>query len=156
MISAVLLGMCINGVIQHEGYSHTMYKDRNGWSIGYGYSLTQNPLGLDKKTIANMKRYGVSEASSRQLVTQLCLKSENALEAKFEWFKGMSNPHKYVMLDMTYNLGIGGIEKFDRAIYHLKNHHNTAASRELLQSKWAKQVHGRAIELASIVKSNKV
>lgn len=153
MISAALLAMCVNGVTLHEGFKHTMYKDRNGWSIGHGYSLTHNPLKLDKKELSNFKRKGISEASSIKLVTELCGNAQNALEAKFEWYNHIPTQHKYVMLDMTYNLGIGGIKKFDKTLFYIRRHKSSLASKEMLNSKWSRQVKGRSVELAEIVRS---
>jgi GH24 family phage-related lysozyme (muramidase) len=152
MISATLLALCVNGVTLHEGFRHNVYKDRNGWSIGHGYSLTQNPLHLDKKIISKFKREGISEVRSKKLVATLCGNAQLALESKFEWYNRIPTQHKYVMLDMTYNLGIGGLEKFDKTLFYIRRHKSVLASKEMLDSKWSHQVRGRSIQLAEIVK----
>ena len=149
---STLLALCVSGVMLHEGYSRNMYKDRNGWSIGNGYSLTQNPLHLDKATLSNFKRNGISKLRSRQLVSQLCTQTKNVLEAKYEWFNEMDSQRQYVVLNMAYNLGVGGLEDFNKTLYHIKHRQYTLASNEMLRSKWARQVKGRAIELSNIVR----
>jgi lysozyme len=153
MISAALLTLCVNGVTLHEGFKSNVYKDRNGWSIGHGYSLTQNPLKLDKKELSNFKRKGISEARSKKLVATLCSNAQLALESKFGWYNHIPTQHKYVMLDMTYNLGIGGLEKFDKTLFYIRRHKSVLASKEMLNSKWSRQVKGRSVELAEIVRS---
>jgi hypothetical protein len=146
--------MCVNSVVSHEGFKSHVYKDRHGWSIGHGYSLTQNPLHLDKKTISNFKRNGISEARSRQLVAKICHQHKDVLDAKYEWFNGLSNARAMVLLDMSYNLG--GIDEFDKTIHYLGLGRTTMASVEMRNSRWARQVNRRSKELSEIMKTGKV
>ena len=148
--------MCVNSAITHEGFSHKVYKDKSGYSIGYGYSLTHNPLHLNKKQLSEFRRNGISETSARQLVTKVCAKVKDGLQAKYEWFNTLSNPRAMVLLDMGYNLGLGGLGDFNKTMVHIKMGRTTMASAEMLRSRWAKQVHGRSRELSEIMKTGKV
>jgi hypothetical protein len=56
------------------------------------------------------------------------------------------------MLDMSYNMGIGGMSSFKQAVKYIRNNKYQLASNELLHSRWARQVHGRATELANVLK----
>lgn len=157
MIASVLLSMCVNSAIAHEGFSAKVHRDsHHTLAVGYGYNLTYNQLKLDKKTVSNFKRNGISEHSARQLVTKVCLQVKDGLEAKYEWFNTLSNPRAMVLLDMGYNLGLGGLDEFDKTMVHLKMGRTTMASAEMLRSKWAKQTKSRAIELAQVMKTGKV
>lgn len=151
MITSALLALCVSSVTSHEGFRHKQYKDTNGWSIGNGYSLTQNPLHLDKKTIVNFKRKGISEATSRKLVSNVCSQNKQLLEAKYEWFNKLSDARAMVLLDMSYNMG--SIDEFDKTLRYLNVGKTTLASQEMLRSRWARQVRHRAVELSQIMKS---
>lgn len=154
MITAALLSMCMNSVVEHEGFRHNAYKDNHGYSIGHGYSLTHNPLHLSKKELSNFKRNGISEERSRQLVARVCVQHNQALESKYKWFNKLSNERAMVLLDMSYNLG--GIDEFDKTLRYLELGKTTMASAEMLRSKWARQVHSRSIELSQVMKTGKV
>jgi len=152
MISAMVLASCVSGVMSHEGFRHKMYKDRNGWSIGNGYSLTSNPLDLPKSTIARYKRQGISEFEARRLVVKMCNKTATELSDNFDWFKVIPAKSQYVLLDMGYNLGVNGLLGFDKTLRYIKNNQTTMASKEMLNSKWSRQVKSRAVELAKTLK----
>jgi lysozyme len=153
MISAAI-ALCVSSVISHEGFRHKQYRDTNGWSIGNGYSLTQNPLHLDKKTIANFKRYGISELRSHQVVAKVCSQNKQLLESKYEWFNNLSDARMMVLLDMSYNLG--SVDEFDKTLKYIRSGRTTMASVEMLNSRWARQVRGRAKELSQIMKTGLV
>lgn len=153
MITATLLSMCLNGAMAHEGFSARAHRDSHGTlAIGYGYNLTYNQLNLDRKTISNFKRNGISKARARQLATQVCLQVKNGLEAKFEWFKDMNTARASVMMDMGYNLGVGGLDNFNKTLRYLSKGRYAMASNEMLNSRWSRQVKGRAKELAQIMR----
>ena len=52
---------------------------------------------------------------------------------------------------MAYNLGFNGLLKFKRMIQALKNRNFLLASNEMMDSKWAKQVGKRAMNLQVIM-----
>jgi lysozyme len=154
--SAILLSMCVNSAIAHEGFSHKAHRDSHGTlAIGYGYNLTYNQLHLDKKEISKFKRNGISELRARQLATNVCLSVKEGLEAKFGWFNGLSNQRASVMMDMGYNLGLGGLTDFDKTLNYVAQGRTTLASKEMLHSRWARQVKGRAVRLAEVMKTGK-
>lgn len=156
MITSALLAMCVSSAISHEGFSNKVYKDAHGYSVGYGYSITHNPLQLTKKELSNLKHNGIAEPVARQLVTKVCLQVKDGLEAKYAWFNTLSNPRAMVLLDMGYNLGLGGLSDFNKTMVHLKMGRTTMASVEMLNSKWARQTHGRAKHLSQIMKTGEI
>ena len=54
---------------------------------------------------------------------------------------------------MCYQLGLGGFSKFKKTISYLEKENYLEASKEMLDSKWAKQTPNRAKKLSEIVKS---
>ncbi len=49
-----------------------------------------------------------------------------------------------VIIDMIFNLGIGGVKRFTKMLAHLKNKNWIQAAYELMESQYAKQVPERA------------
>ena len=59
---------------------------------------------------------------------------------------------KDVVMEMCYQLGVGGFSKFKKTIAFLQNKQFIDASQEMLDSLWAKQTPNRAKELSNRVK----
>ena len=54
---------------------------------------------------------------------------------------------------MAFNLGIYGLLTFKKFLKYLKNEEYVKASKEMLDSKWAKQVGSRARELSEQIRT---
>jgi lysozyme len=142
MISEALLSLCIQGVAIHEGFSSTPYRDVNrDWVIGYGYNMTKNPLHLPKMM-------QISKSRATTLVRKMCVATDKELSKAVSFYNFLPTGKKYVLLDMSYNLGTQGLLKFDKTLHHVEKHHYALASKEMLNSKWARQVKGRSKDLA--------
>ena len=63
---------------------------------------------------------------------------------------------KDVVMEMCYQLGVGGVSKFKKTIAYLQNKQWEEASVEMLDSLWAKQTPNRAKELSKKVKEVEV
>ena len=70
------------------------------------------------------------------------------LEDKLPVFNRLSQNRKEVLIEMAYQMGITGLLKFKNMIQALIGRNYDRASREMLDSKWARQTPGRANELA--------
>ena len=60
---------------------------------------------------------------------------------------------KDAMIDISFNLGATRLRGFRRALAAMEAASYKEASTEFLDSKWAKQVGGRALELADMIAS---
>ncbi len=60
-----------------------------------------------------------------------------------------------VLVEMVFNLGINRFKTFRKMIKAVKQGDYVLASREMLDSRWAKQVGQRAITLSNIMKKGK-
>ena len=56
-----------------------------------------------------------------------------------------------VLANMAFNLGVDGLLGFRRMILAVDRGHYDQAAREMLNSKWARQVFNRAIRLAEMM-----
>lgn len=156
MITSVTLAMCIHGATLHEGFSQKVYVDVDKTlAAGYGYNLTHNPLNLPKKEISDIKKHGISKQDALKLTERLCDVTEKRLN-ELTWFPAQPDYVKYVIIDMAYNMGVNGAIGFDKSIKLIKNNKMQLASKEILNSRWARQTHGRAKELAEVLKTGKV
>lgn len=125
----------------HEGFRKYPYEDSEGiLTIGYGWNLEANGLPKD-----------MCEELLEQKIHDI-----NVQLKEVEWYNKLSPIRKRVIIDMAYNLGIGGLLEFKKMIQAIKEDDYQTASLEMLDSKWARQVHGRADRLARMMKTNEV
>ena len=54
---------------------------------------------------------------------------------------------------MSYQMGVSGVARFKKTIQYLADSQYEKASKEMLDSRWARQTPNRAIELSNIVKA---
>ena len=123
----------------HEGYKPKVYKCTAGVdTIGIGFAIKDLELSED-----------VCELILKEKLQAL----EERFEDRFDWFKTSPIEVRNVMLNMAYQLGFRGFCKFKKTLSYLENAEWESASKEMLDSKWAKQTPNRANELSEIIKS---
>jgi lysozyme len=128
----------IESIKKHEGYVGVVYKDSLGIdTIGYGFAIKDLELDED---ICN------------EILVRKIKNLESMIKVKFSWFKYMPPEIKDVVMEMCYQLGVGGFSKFKKTIAYLQNKQFHDASQEMLDSLWAKQTPNRAKELSNRVK----
>jgi len=125
-------------VVTHEDYRKYPYVDSVGRiSIGIGYNLSDR--GISDKWINS--QYEADVAFFYQ-----------ELSDTFPWFGSLNDARKIALIDMCFM----GFKKFCEFKLMLRafciRDYKTAAF-ELLHSEWAKEVKGRAIDLAKIIET---
>ena len=131
----------IDSIKQHEGYRSKVYDDSLGIpTIGYGFAIKDLELDEDICDI-------ILERKIKELATRVNL--------TFSWYRYMPQEIKDVVMNMCYQLGVGGFSKFKKTIAYLQNKQFHDASQEMLDSLWAKQTPNRAKELSDRVKEVK-
>jgi lysozyme len=124
--------MLLNQLKQQEGLNLKMYKDTvNVWTIGYGTNLEQ---GIDIETAEWLLKHELE-------------KKLNELE-NIDWFKNLDEVRQAVIANMSFNIGTGGVLKFQNMIACIIKKDWNGAAANMLNSLWASQVKGRANELA--------
>ena len=128
----------IESIKKHEGYVGVVYKDSLGIdTIGYGFAIKDLELDADICDI-------ILERKLKAL--------QDMIKIKFKWYGYMPQEIKDVVMEMCYQLGVGGFSKFKKTIAYLQNQQFHDASVEMLDSLWAKQTPNRAKELSNRVK----
>lgn len=127
-------------LIKHEGLRLQPYLDTVGkWTIGVGRNLSDN--GISESEALLMLRNDIATAE-RELMSQ-------------SWFNALDAVRKDVMINMCFNIGLTRLLGFKNMIAALTVHDYDKAATEMLDSKWARQVGNRAIELSNIMRSGK-
>lgn len=112
----------------NEGCRLTAYADiRGNLTIGYGHLLK---FGSE-----------ISQEIANALFDFDYCKAVNDYE---ELNLNLDSERKAVIIDMIFNLGIGGVKKFKMMLGHLRNENWIQAAYELMNSEYAKQVPERA------------
>lgn len=139
---------------KHEGFRSHVYKDSLGLdTIGYGYCLSQNPLKLTDNEINIYRRDGIKESVAEYILMRCVDEFRKKLHDAIYWFDDLDTVRQDVLINMAFNLGIGGVLKFKNTLAHIHAGEYELAASEMLSSNWAKQVHGRANELALQMKN---
>ena len=128
----------IDSIKQHEGYRSKVYKDSLGIdTIGYGFAIKDLELDEDICDI-------ILDRKIKELATRV--------NRTFSWYRYMPQTIRDVVMNMCYQLGVGGFSKFRKTISFLQNKQFHDASEEMLDSLWARQTPNRAKELSNRVK----
>lgn len=126
-------------IARHEGFRGTIYEDSVGLpTIGYGRCLATNPLTKDE---------------ALYLMQSDITKCRTELVASFAWFPPLDLVRQAALIDLCFNIGVAGILGFKKMVSALSAKDYQSAAAELMNSKYAKQVGGRAKELAEMLRT---
>lgn len=118
---------------RHEGLRLKVYPDTEGvLTIGYGVNLEA----------------GITEEEARYLLLNRVLRAAEDLGSQLPWTDDLDDARRHVLLNMCYNLGINRLLGFKNTLTAVKEGRYDDAAAGMLDSKWATQVGGRAVELA--------
>jgi len=125
----------------HEGFSEKPYKCTSGaLTIGYGHNLDAN--GIPESVALQLLYHDIDRAI------------KDCLAVFGGYFYSLNTVRQNVVIDMMFNLGITRFRTFKKFIRALTVGDYEWAAREMLNSKWAKQVGKRAQELACAMRGS--
>lgn len=129
-------------LVRHEGLRLKPYRCTAGkLTIGVGRNL-------DDSGISQTEAYVLLENDIQNCEKQL-------LDEIPEIYNGLDEVSKSVLLNMCFNLGIGGLLEFNNTLAFIAAGDWERAANGMLASKWAKQVGRRAIELSELMRKGK-
>jgi len=150
----------LDKLIDHEGMVLTVYKDSLGIdTIGIGRNLKDRGISreeLDYLDIPNMEvvyEHGISEADARYLALNDIAIVENELCRVHNCVENLDSVRQLVLMDMAFNMGVPRLCKFVKMWNAIHEEKWEAASREMLDSRWARQVGRRAKILSDAMAS---
>ena len=128
----------------------TAYWDPIGhaWTIGWGYNPQAHGC-----TAADAKAMVWTQAEADQHLTDGITSAWDAILRQWPWASALSDPRQAVLVSMEYQLGLSGLEGFQRTIAHIKSGNYAAAASGMLASLWDKQTPSRAGMSAQIMHS---
>ena len=128
-------------LIKHEAERLKMYKcTADKWTIG---------------VVRNIEDNGIRPDESALMLSNDIKECEFILADRIDAWHGLSEQRRAVLINMVFNLGWPRFSKFKKMISAVEDLDFVRASAEMLDSKWARQVGNRAIELSDIMSTNK-
>jgi len=127
---------------RHEGVETHAYECSEGKvTVGVGRNIDQKGgMGLSEDEIDYLLQNDIERVIKE-------------LASEYTWFNGLDDVRKDAIIDIAFNLGATRLRGFRRALTAMEAGNYTEASTEFLDSRWAKQVGGRALELTDMIAS---
>ena len=130
---------------RHEGVKRHAYKHDGIWHIGGGRNI--HPEGPSQGM-------GLSDQEIDFMLGNDIIRSIKELSA-YPWFRDLEEgARRDGIINMHFNLGGPRFAQFKKALKHMADGNHAAASVEFLDSLWARQVGGRALEVTDMIKTN--
>ncbi len=146
--------MSLEMLKRHEGFMPRVYNCPAGkLTCGFGYNLEANPLKLKADEIKNIIDNGITEDYAENLLKMMVSEITKTLQLKIEGFEKLDTARRWVLINMAYNMGVAGLLQFKNTLELVRKGNYESAAYNMMKSKWAAQVKGRASELAVIMKN---
>ena len=124
----------VDQLIRDEGLRLDLYKDSVGkLTIGVGHNLSDKPI---------------TRAAALWILQDDIEDATKDLEVNLPWTKKLDPARFGALVNMAFNLGIGGLLKFKTTLGLIQEGKYKEASEAMLDSIWAKQVGARAERLS--------
>ena len=124
----------VDRIKKHEGFVGMPYND-----------------SLDIPTIGYGTKLPITEHEAELLLKSRMYQKKDELERAEPFIKELPKEKQDILLEMSYQLGVGGLLKFRKMWKALKKFNYKEAAKEMLDSRWAKQTPSRAEELAKLM-----
>jgi lysozyme len=126
---------------RHEGVRSTVYLCSAGYeTIGVGRNISAHGLGLSDDEVDYLLENDIARVIKE-------------LSSEYPWFNDLDDVRKDAMIDISFNLGATRLRGFKKALAAMEVADYTLAAKEFLDSKWSRDVKGRAHELASMIET---
>lgn len=127
-----------------------VYDDATGKPIKPGSVVKGNPtIGIGTNIGPGA---GITETEAEYLLwNRLVLAGADA--ATLPGWHDLSDPRRLVLVDMVFNMGAKKLREFRLMLAALEAGDYDSAANQMLDSAWARQVKGRAIQLARIMRT---
>lgn len=136
----MLEGKLVEMLKRHEGYRDKPYLCSQGFTtIGYGRNL--DAVGITREEAQQMLEHDIYTA-----VVEL---------DKYQWFMLLDKVRQDALTDFMFNVGAATFAQFKLMIAALQKGDYQEASKQLLDSRYAKQVGDRAQEIAYMIRTGK-
>ena len=129
----------IDNIKESEGFRSQVYQCTAGYdTIGFGFKVSDLELDVDM---------------AEEILVRKLEKLIRRVKNRFSWVNEAPYEIQDVVYEMCYQMGVSGFSKFKKTIQYLADKNYDKASKEMLDSRWARQTPNRAIRLSNIVKA---
>ena len=150
-------------IIADEGCVLEVYKDHLGYyTVGVGHLILPSDEEWETPTGTKITQTRADELLYYDF-NNVLKECENRLQSQSSWPDWMPDPNnkweqwpeevKLIICNMAFNLGLPRLKKFQRMLKAINKKDYVEASKEGLDSKWAKQVYNRAHRLMDRLRS---
>lgn len=127
----------MDGLADDEGFREKAYRDSKGFlTIGFGFNLDVN--GLPISVALNWLDYNAFQLESR-------------LSKLLSFWDQLNDARKSVLINMAYQMGIGGLLGFHGMLRKLGDKDYAGAVAEMKDSVWYREFTNRASRLIKIM-----
>lgn len=127
---------------RHEGVRTHAYRCSQGYlTIGAGRNIDENG-GL-----------GLSDEEIDFLLDNDIVRCIQELHNVFPWFKTLNEPRQHAVIDLCFNIGLPKLMLFQKANKAMNSGEWETAAKEYYDSRWAKQVGARAVEVCEMIRT---
>ena len=124
---------------RHEGVKSHVYLCSAGYeTIGVGRNISKSGLGMSADEVDYLLENDIVRVIKE-------------LSSEYPWFKDLDDVRKDAMIDISFNLGATRLRGFKRALAAMEVADYKMAAKEFLDSKWSRDVKGRATELCYMI-----
>lgn len=153
----------IKKLIDGEGLVLTVYQDTLGIdTIGIGRNLKDRGISkaeLDHMDIPHMDaiyEHGITKEDAVYLATNDVQIVEEELCRAHPCVNSLDSVRQLVVMDMAFNMGVPRLKLFKNMWAAIHDNDFKTAAKEMLDSRWARQVKGRATRLAHAMATGEI
>lgn len=122
---------------KHEGYSDKLYKCTAGkWTIGVGHNIEDN--GMPDFILKLLFEHDASVIWDEMI-------------SRLPWVESSPDSVKIVLLDMAFNMGVPRLMNFKNMLRYAEASDWENMYKQMMDSRWARQVPNRAAELGRMI-----
>jgi len=136
------MGPLIETLKRHEGVKAFAYQcTANKTTIGVGRCVDEDG-GI-----------GLSDDEIEYLLMNDIERCDAELRAAYDWYGSLGKPRRDAMINLCFNLGLTRLRGFVKALEAMSRGQYDVAADEFMDSRWAKQVGDRAVEVTELIRS---
>ena len=129
----------VQRLVFHEGCRLQPYRCTEGYlTIGVGRNLETNPLTKEEKKVCGDYMHGITKNAAFYLLRNDIDRVVEECAKAFPFWANLDNERQYALLDMDFQLGIGGLLGFKKMLKAMGVGNFKEASEHCLDSKYAR------------------
>jgi lysozyme len=142
----------IQRLVLHEGVSLKCYRCSRGYlTIGVGRNLETNPLTNEELKVCGDYKHGITKNAAFYLLRNDIARVVDECKKKISFWSQLDNERQYALIDMVFQLGLGGVLKFKNMLKAMGVGNYKEAAEHCLDSKYAVQTPNRAKRIAKTI-----